>query len=233
MNKIQNSMDLQQSKNHLLKDVISLQEINSLLTNIKPLRSTYSATIQSIESGTFIILIGDVPLSAKKATSCLIEPELHDKVSVYFDEFNLYITNILDRYEDSNLKIIAKNGLDISTSNGNLNFSSDADIHINSKNTLYTFAKNANVVISEVNFLADIVSITSKTLNLIVTTYKGIIDSFNMQNKSVIHYTDGHEEHSCDSSRKIVKNSDIKQVKNSILMAEDQVKIDAEQINMG
>lgn len=222
-------VSVQQTKNHIL----SLQDRSSLLESLKPLKSTYSATIQSVESDNCIVAIGDILLSAKKATSCLIEPKEEDKVAVYFDGFDIYITNILERKEQSPLEIIAKNGLDISTMQGDLKLSSDANMHINSKDTLYAFSQSANIVISKVSFLADIANFTSKTLNLISSTYKGIIDSFSMQNKSLTHYTDGHEEHHCNSSRKIVKDSDIKQVKNSILIAEEQAKIDAQQINMG
>ena len=46
-------------------------------------------------------------------------------------------------------------------------------------------------------------------------------------------HVSGHEELQCNSSRKIVKESDLYNVNESITIAGGQVKIDADQINMG
>jgi len=194
----------------------------------------FCATITATESDSFIVSNEYATFKAKKALSCLIEPKIYDTVILYKkDETNIYITDVLERAGSSVIEIIAKDGLNIKTQNGDLNLLSDTNISLNASESLNGFADEANIVIAQVSFLAKIVSFKSKTLNVIASAYQGAIDNFHMKSQSVTRHVDGHEELQCNSSRKIVKESDIYNVNESIIVAKGQVKIDADQINMG
>lgn len=194
----------------------------------------FSATITSIDSGDFIVSNEYASFKAKKALSCLVEPKNSDIVLLYkVDEENIFITDILARNESSYLEIIATDGMSIKTQSGDLNLSSDTNITINANESLNTFADEANIVISKVSFLTKISTLKSETLNIIASMYQGAFDHFHMKSESVTKHVSGHEELQCNSSRKIVNESDIYNVKDSILIANGQVKIDADQINMG
>jgi len=184
----------------------------------------FSATITSVNADEFIVSSGNAIFRAKKALSCLAEPKISDKVLLYkIDEEEIFITDILERYNSASVEIIAKESINIKAQN----------ITLNANESLNTFADKANVVISKVSFLTKIASLKSETLNIISSMYQGVIDHLHMKNESTTRHVSGHEELQCNSSRKIVKESDVYNVKESITTADGQVKIDASQINMG
>jgi hypothetical protein len=139
----------------------------------------------------------------------------------------------LVRHERAPIEIIAQDGLSIQTKDADLNLSSRHNITLNASRSLDAYAEKANVIVSKVRFLTRLVVFKSETLKVITSLYHGAIDNFHLKSKRVTRYVSGHEELQCNSSRKIVKESDIYSVKESITIAEGQVKIDAEQINMG
>ena len=192
------------------------------------------ATVTAIESDSFMVSTEDANFTAHKAFSCLVMPKLLDEVVIYRDDQqNVYITDILRRQERSPIEILAKDGLNIKTENADLNLSSKRNIRLNAAQSLDAFSEKANIVISKVRFLTQLVIFKSETLKVITSLYQGVIDNFHLKSDSVTRHVNGHEELQCTSSRKIVKESDIYSVKESITIAEGQVKIDAEQINMG
>lgn len=193
---------------------------------VMPKDSKYSAIVTDISDNSFELYDGSIKCKALKAVSCLIEPKIGDEVLLFNSvKSGLYITDILSTKIDSAIEIVAKNGMSIKTKDSSLSLVSDNAILVN--------ANEANVVITKVNFLTKITTFKSETLNIISSFYNGIIEHFNMKNESATHRVSGHNELQCNSSRKIVKHSDITNVKDSVLIAHAQVKIDADKINMG
>ena len=192
------------------------------------------ATVISIASDVFTVSTPEGSFKALKAFSCLVAPKISDEVVIYRDdEQNVYITDILIRHDNRHIEIVAKDGLSIKTEDANLDLSSRRSITLNAAHSLDAFAEKANVVISKVSFLTRLVAFKSERLKVITSMYQGAIDHFHLKSDSMTRHVSGHEELQCDSSRKVVKGSDIYSVKESITIAEGQVKIDAEQINMG
>ncbi|NOR58185.1 MAG: DUF3540 domain-containing protein [Sulfurimonas sp.] len=184
----------------------------------------FCATVTSMDSDSFVVSNEYASFKAKKGVSCLVEPKISDEVLLYkADEENIYITDVLARHDISPIEIIAKDGISIKAKN----------ITLNANESLNSFADEANIVISKVNFLTKIATLKSETLNVIASMYQGAIDNLHMKSESVTRHVNGHEELQCNSSRKIVKESDVYNVNDSITIAGWQVKIDADQINMG
>lgn len=194
----------------------------------------FSAIITGEELGYYVVVTEFASFKAQKAFSCLVEPKINDKVMLLkADEQDLYITDILTRSDEGSMEIVAKDGMSIKTQNGDLNLSSENNITLNATESLNGFADEANVVISKLSFLTKLATLKSDTLNIIASIYQGAIDNLHLNSENVVRHVSQHEEVQCNSSRKIVKESDIYNVKESITIAEGQVKIDAQQINMG
>ncbi|NOQ30567.1 MAG: DUF3540 domain-containing protein [Helicobacteraceae bacterium] len=184
----------------------------------------FSAIVTALENGQYSCLYNETAYTAQKALTCLITPQVGDKVILFkTDESNIFITDILDRTLPSTLEIDTQSAISINAHS----------ITLNAQNSINSFANEANVVISKVSFLTKVATLKANTLNVISTMYQGAIDHFNMKNESVTQNINGHQELQCNSSRKITKESDIYYTKDSILVADGQVKIDADQINMG
>ncbi|MEA1916626.1 MAG: DUF3540 domain-containing protein, partial [Campylobacterota bacterium] len=151
-------------------------------------------------------------------------PQIGDEVLLFNTDGNtIFITDILKRSLPSTLEIDTQSAIAINANS----------ITLNAQNSINSFADEANVVISKVSFLTKVATFKAATLNVISTMYQGAIEHLNMKNESVTQNISGHQEIQCNSSRKITNNSDIYYTKDSILVADGQVKIDADQINMG
>jgi len=198
--------------------------MNKLMSSVVPKNSMIKGTVQKIELDVLTVVSNGVPLRAKKAFSCLVEPLVNDKVSLFIDTEDVYITAILERKENSVLEIVAENGISL--------IAKDGDITLNTEQSINSFSQKANVVISEVSFLSTVVTLKSKTMNIITDVYQGLMDNVTLRHKSLNKFVDGHEEHQSLSSRRVIKGSDIHQVEESITTVDGQMKIDAKLINI-
>ncbi len=199
--------------------------MNKLMSSIMPKYSTLCGVVKEIDLDIYVVTNSDISLKAKKAISCLIEPKMGDKVVLFMDDKEIYITTVLETKENATLEIVAKNDINIRSKNG--------DITLNAEQSINSFAQKANIVIEEVSVLSAIATLKADTISVIASVYQGLIDSVTLRYKTLNKSVDGHEEHQSISSRRVIKGSDIHQVDESITIAKGQVKIDAQQINMG
>ncbi|MEA3492240.1 MAG: DUF3540 domain-containing protein [Campylobacterota bacterium] len=198
--------------------------MNSLMSSVMPQNSIVNARVKERNQESIVVQNKQVSLQAKKATSCLVEPNIGDKVLLCIDGEDVYIIAILEQATDAPLEIVTEQSLSIQSSSG--------DITLNAQESLNAFAQNATMVIPKVSLLAKVVTLKSKALNTIATSYQGFIERVTSRHKTLITSVESHEEHQSGSSRRVVNGSDIHQVQESITTAEGQVKIDAAQINI-
>jgi len=189
--------------------------MNKIMSSIISTTQFIVAKIEKKDGEYYVLQNNQISLKAKKALSCMVEPSVGDRVVACGYDEEIYIISVL---ESSNSTVI--------------NIEAD-EINLNAQNSINSFAQKATVVISEVSFLAKLLSLKSKVLTLVSSTYSGVIDSFTMKNKDVHHMVDGHAETQMKSSRRVIKGSDIHQVQESITISKGQIKVDAQQINMG
>ncbi len=199
--------------------------MNKLMSSVIPKNSTITGVVTKINLESFSVVNNGISLKAKKAFSCLVEPLVDDKVSLNIDGEEVYIIAILERKKSLGMDIVVKNGINITALNG--------DITLNTKETINSFASKANIVISEVSFLTKIATLKSKSINIIASTYQGVMDSMTLRHKTLHKFVDGHEEHQSISSRRIIKGSDIHHVEENITIVKGQMKIDASLVNIG
>ncbi len=183
----------------------------------------FKAKIVAVSQDVFVCQNDNKTYKAKKAFSCLVKPQKNDTVLLYQDDESLYITDILQRKESTHIDIVASS----------IRLVSESDITLEAKRGINGFAKEAKVVISEVSFLSQLLTMQSEIYNSVVTTFQGFIENLSMKNRSVTQQVEEHIELQCGSSRKVVKGSDIYSVKEQVTIADGQIKIDADQINMG
>jgi len=189
--------------------------MNKIMSSIISGTQLITASVEKVEDGCYTIKNNQISLKAKKAISCMVEPALGDKVMACEDGEDVYIVSVLESL-----------GLSV------VNITAD-DINLNAQNSINSFAQKANIVIPQMSVLTKLLSLKSQTISAVSCVYNGIIDSLTLKNKDVHHMVDGHMENQMGSSRRVVKGSDIHQVQESITISKGQIKIDAQQINMG
>jgi len=189
--------------------------MNKIMSSILMGTQPITATIENIEGNYYTLKNNQISLKAKKALSCMIEPSIGDKVMACQYDEDTYIVAVLESMTSTTVSIVAD------------------DINLNAQNSINSFAQKANVVIAEVSFLTKLLSLKSHAVNLISSTYSSITDTLTLKSKNVHQMVEGHMEQQMKSSRRVVKGSDIHQVEESVTISKGQIKIDAEQINMG
>ena len=160
---------------------------------------------------------------AQKAFGCLVVPQIGDTVLLYRDDETTYITDILRREAAQHIEIVAEQ----------LKIRSENELRLEAEEEISVYTPNATAVISKVTLLSKVMTLHSELLNTVVNTAQSFVEHLHMKNSSVTQQVDEHMELQCHSSRKVVTSSDIYSVKEQITTAEGQVKIDADQINMG
>ncbi|MEY4503714.1 MAG: hypothetical protein RL154_2 [Pseudomonadota bacterium] len=169
----------------------------------------------------FEVQIEDEIKIAKKAFSCLVKPLQGDLVSLLNNEDEYYIVDILERKSKHQCEIIVDGDLKITSLDLEIN---SYDIKINSA----IFAtQSANLTLH------------GKTIELVSNAYKNsgssseniFLEDIRRSDRSY-NYIKGHEEIQCNSSRHLTKESRVVRSKNLVATAEDQVKIDGQNIHL-
>ena len=188
--------------------------MNKMMSSLINTTQIVTATIKSIEKETYKVQTDHITLKAKKATGCMVDLFIGDKVLISQDKDEVYILFVLESKNPQNVAIVADN------------------ITLHAHNTINSFAKKATVVIPEVSFVSKLLSLKSHAVTLVCDAYSAMIDTFTMKNKEQHTIVEGHMETQMRSSRRVVDGSDIHQIEESITISKGQVKIDAEQVNI-
>lgn len=158
---------------------------------------------------------------AKKSFDCMIEPMIADKVFVVGVGSELYITNVLERKETTQTVVKLQGKLLLECGEVEFRVGKVESFIGSLKHFLDSFALNA------------------KSIELFGGVFRSsggskessFVSSVERCDKSY-KYVNEHEEVQCKSSRHISKESRVVRSKNLIATAENQVKIDGENIHL-
>jgi len=172
------------------------------------------------EDNFFIVETNKREIKTLKAVSCVIEPEIGDKVLVFRqDNSEAYILSILHR--ESSEQTIVVDKLNIQTNSLNLN-----SLEINTKSL------SLNSTIEKISVVSAFVEIKTKVIKNISQSVYNVFSFFKQTDESHSQITKKHLDIQSETSRKIVKQTDMTITKNSFLKAKDEVRIDGNLINL-
>ena len=168
-----------------------------------------------------IIKTNNHTIKAKKAFSCIIEPEINDEISIIEIERIFYITNILKREENQNIRIDIK---------GIINIKSD-ELKIVS-NKLYSKISSIKSYFYDMSLSG--ISYIIKTINFKTFIKNTHNRQLNVKNEYETNYTyiTQHEEIQTKTSRHISTENKIIKAKNIITTAQDQMKLNGKNIHL-
>lgn len=169
---------------------------------------------------------------ARKAKSCLLAPEPGDQVLLCTDELgNCFILAVLDAEQESGC-IQFQGDLDVQVHNGALRLTADKELSLAS-DALQLTARTGRAAMERFSLLAENVSGQCRHLALAADACQQSLRSLTQKLGSFFRATEGHEEIQAGSSRQLVEDTRIVHCKNSVLMAEEDARIDADQIQLG
>ncbi len=170
--------------------------------------------------------------SARRAKSCLLAPEVGDSVLLCTNDLgHCYILTVLDGAEDSGT--LEMNGdLDLQVNNGSLHLSADNELSMGAAAIRIT-ADRGSATLKHFSCLVDTITGQFRTLSLAAENCLNSFHSLTQRLGAFFRSTEGHEEIQAGSTRVLVEDTHVLHCKNSVLMAEEDARIDADQIQLG
>lgn len=178
--------------------------------------------------GSYIVKMGEERLKCSQAISCLVKPEVGDKVMVLMGEEN-YILSVLSR---------EKGSVKLSTSRP-LVLESSEDIALVAKKRLNMHADTLEAGIREATYRGEKVTMFSNMFEGNINIFKTIGQLWSNTFDKLIQRANhseriikGHDEHTCGSSRQSVEGLHMVSSQNHMHIAKEQMKFDAEKIHL-
>ncbi len=212
--------------------------------NIQNFSSDFvSAEIIDVEDNKYRLKTVSGIVEAGLALSCLVKPEPGDCVKITADtNSEYYILFILTRPGNKNRQMTLSFNTDVNleVKNGGLQVLSKKNISLNAQQKIDMTSSEHNVTSNQTNIITERLSFLGKKVSSQIEKMKHVcseIDCFFdriVQNiKTSFRYVDEHDEVQTGSSRHLVNETLTVQSKNTIHLAEEQLKMDAEQIHLG
>lgn len=181
------------------------------------------------ENGSYVVrLDNDESINAFKAHSCLVEPMEDDSVALYKAAQKYYIVHILERHS-SVTTIKSRGKLCIVTDELDVEVTTHVSLQSASLSSRVEAIKSYFNELSLSGMVADIRCAMLKTFSSSnENTHVEITNRFERS----FTYINDHEEVQTKSSRHLSEDNRVVQAKNIVAVAEEQVKIDGENIHL-
>ena len=177
---------------------------------------------------------------AKKAFACLVTPVLSDVVLLSFNaQGQAYILSILERTADLPAELSLKGDVNFSVKQGSFALHAEQGLHLLANQDLGIAAgslalhtEQASVQVGNLSFLGGLVQTQMAKLHLVAESVDNIISRLTQRLKFNVRFVDEVEEVQAASMRHLVEGQLTLQAKSASLVAEEHIKIDAEQIHL-
>lgn len=169
---------------------------------------------------------------ALKAASCLLAPQPGDRVLIALDEVSsAYILAVLERADPSVSRIDLPGDATIHAS-GDLSLAAARELTCTAPR-LSVGVEDGDFSILRTRLLGNLVEIQAERIKSVCVTADQIYRDLTQRIGDYFRATSGHEDVHAKSSRKLVEQDLTMQSRNTVIIAERNVKIDGELIHLG
>jgi len=191
----------------------------------------------------YVVSVQSGEVDARVALSCIVQPEPGDLVMISLDDFNrCYVVAVLERDTSREQPIgitfpsdvtmtVEHGGLTIRTEDS-LQFGSRKEISLSTED-LNIHATNGDVCMEKLSFIGKYLGTQVEKVKIVGNTLDTVFKRMTQKIKHGFRYIEHHEEVHAGSSRYLIKETMTVQSKNSIHLAREHMKLDAEQIHIG
>jgi len=182
-------------------------------------------------------------IKAAKALSCLVEPRPGDTVIASLDAAGRnYILAVLERNREGNpaTDLRFDGPVNVHVGKGNLTLMSEGDMKLASQGTLACTSDkmkihtdNCSAQISRFHYAGRSLQIQIERLKTVAVYADQIFRRLTQRMESSFRFVKDQDELQAGSSRVLVEDLMTMHAKNSLIMAEENVTVNAEQIHLG
>lgn len=216
------------------KNVVSLHKNNYSLNE--------TGTVKGKSGSFFVLETQEGLINARKAFSCIVEPEPGDKVLVNISERECYILSILERpfEHGQNLSLEFPADAKFKAPNGQIDIISSKDLNILSAGKTDLFSSKLNISSMDAEMKAkrfkssmDEVDVTAKKITLFSETLISMAKRVTQTAQNIMRKVEGVETVSAGNLIQNIKKVFSQNSGHTVFTAKKDMKIDAKRIHMG
>ncbi|MGH8371422.1 MAG: DUF3540 domain-containing protein [Gammaproteobacteria bacterium] len=193
------------------------------------------------EADAWIVKIAWREICAAQAVSCLVEPQVGDKVVLYSDQDASFILHILSRPDETATRTITLGkGATLATAAGEISIMAGKGInavtpgHVNLMSSqLMITSREADSTVSHWRSHSEIAEIESASFKLKTVSFEMRADRLLQRIKNCFRWIEELDQLKAGQLFYDIKNVLTMRGKHSVIMAEEELKLDGERIHMG
>lgn len=200
-----------------------------------------SGRVERIEGRAVLVAVGSGRYEARRAVGCLVEPEVGDEVLLSLGEQGaVHILSVLERRGsgpavvgfDGDLTLRVREGRLHITAGEGMALTSPGDVTVASRR-LSVAAEEGEARVGVFSTIGRFLQTQAEQITVIAEAWDAVIDRVTQKLKLNICYVSEVDETQAGSMRQLVDGAMTIQAKNASVIAEQHVKVDAEQIHLG
>lgn len=201
----------------------------------------YGVVRQATEN-VFTVAGASTVLTAGRAFSCLVRPEPGDTVLVAVEDTGRSrIIAVMDRPGQApGARLDLEGNLEVNVNQGSLRFRADTDLSLSAgeelsltSQTIAADADEGRFRLKHLSFLGHAIDTQVQRIRTVAETCDHYIRTWTQRLVSSFRSVSDHDEVQANSKRTLVDGVLTMQARTAVMTAEEDVKIDAEQIHLG
>ena len=189
---------------------------------------------------TLSVRTGEAVLRARRAASCLLAPLVGDKVLLVTDHDDAYVLAVLERAQPNQATLELPGDTEIRTGGGRLRLSARDGIGLETASDVSLLATQLNVsavqgevLVNSLSFTGDLLRGCVDRIKLVGRSFDAVLDRYYQRVSRSYRHVDEIDQVKASQMYYEAKNTFSLHAKNTVMTADELVKVDAEQIHMG
>lgn len=186
------------------------------------------------------VRVGDGSLRAQRAASCLLTPLVGDKVLLVSDQQYAYVLAVLERAQANQATLDLPGDTQIRTAGGRLRLTARDGIGMETASDvsllstrLNVSAIEAEVLVNSMSFTGDLLRGCIDRIKLVGRSFDSVLERYYQRVSRSYRHIDEIDQVKAAQIHYEAKNTLSLHAKNTLMTADELVKVDAEQIHMG
>jgi hypothetical protein len=193
------------------------------------------------EGGLFGVRTEAGEYRAKRAVSCLLEPEVGDTVALLTTQAGVcYVTAVLEREPGATSRLVAEGNLEVQLQAGSFTVAAQEGVSLLSSKevslvagSVRVHAQEGNVVLESLSFLGAFARAEVEKIKVVAGSLDQVLDRFSQRVKRSFRHVEEIDQVKAEHIDYAAKSSMSLHAQNALITAEELVKVDGEQIHVG
>jgi hypothetical protein len=191
--------------------------------------------------GRLAIRTDEGELHARRAVSCVVAPELHDEVLVKIaGDGRAWVVAVLEREEGAKARMVFEGDVDLELPKGRLSMSAakgigltaGKDVEVNA-GELNVSAFAGSIVLQKLSYVGTLLTSEVQAIKSVAATFDSVLERFTQRVKRSYRKVDEIDQVRAKEIHYAAENNAFLSGENTMVTADELVKLDGEQVHLG